>query len=96
MIRAIKVFVLLVALAAMLGVATVSASPAHWQEDSAASGRCELCITAAHLTAYEAPPVLLLPAPEISERSGQPLVVFGYEPVSSVCFCSRGPPALFL
>ncbi len=96
MIRAVKAFVLLVALAAMLGVATVSASPAHWQEDSAAPGRCELCITAAHLAAYETPPVLLLPAPEISGRSAQPLVFFCYLPVSLDCFCSRGPPALFL
>ena len=96
MTRAVKAFVLLVALAAMLCVSTVSASPAHWHEDAAAPGRCELCITAAHVVAYETPSVQPLPAPEVSGRFTLPLVFWGYDPVSIDCFCSRGPPALFL
>lgn len=91
--RTLKTFVLLVALATMLGVATASTLPAHWHND-AAPGRCDLCFTA-HVAVFESPSAQALPAPELSGRALVVLRYFGYKPTAAAPGSSRGPPALF-
>jgi hypothetical protein len=90
--RALRIAVLLVAIAAMLGVVTASASPAHSHLNGSAAG-CDICYTA-HMSAVETPAVLLFHGPEI-----QGLIVFlpllsGYQPYDSELSSSRGPPSL--
>lgn len=89
--RALKTFVLLVALAAMLGVASASVTPAHWHHDSA-PGRCDLCFTA-HVAAFESSSVDGLPEPEVSGQVAITVLFFGYKPATAVSSSSRGPPA---
>ena len=89
--RAPRIAVLLVALAAMLGVVTASASPAHAHLKAPDAG-CDICITA-HFSAVETPYVLVFHGPEI-----QGLITFlpllsGYQPYDSESSSSRGPPA---
>jgi hypothetical protein len=85
-----RTLVLVLALAAMLGIATASTSASHFHAN-AASGRCDLCVTA-HLPAYQAPPAQLLHGPELNGRTILLLPFFSYEPVSGQPDCARGPP----
>lgn len=91
--RSHKILILLLALIAMLGVATASTSPAHLHLTSS-SNRCDLCFTA-QIAAFENPSVQLLQLPAVTGRLSLFLAVTTYIPVNSQPNCSRGPPAPF-
>ncbi len=92
--RALRIAILVVAIAAMLGVVTASASPLHSHLKSSAAG-CDICFTA-HMSAVETPAAHVMHGPEV-----QGLITFlptlsGYQPYDSESSSSRGPPSLSL
>jgi hypothetical protein len=88
--RSFRTFVLLMAFVAMLGVATVSASPAHFHADSSANG-CNICF-AAHTVAFETPSIQAVFCPEIGDKAALPMPVSGYHARAAQVSFSRGPP----
>jgi hypothetical protein len=88
--RTLRTFVLLVAFVAMLGVATVSASPAHFHADSSANG-CNICF-AAHTVAFETPSIQAILCPEPGGRAAPLVPVPAYHACAAQVSFSRGPP----
>jgi hypothetical protein len=87
-----RFFVLLIAIAAVLGVATASASPAHFHADPPTNG-CDLCFAAhvaslepgaiaavTHAPLWDGPITLCSPIP-------------GYQIFRSSAYLTRGPPS---
>jgi hypothetical protein len=84
--------VLLLAIAAMLGVSAASASSQHFHTKSPASG-CDLCINA-HVAAEQArPAVYLLDVPELHARFVPGAAVAGSQILSANAILTRGPPS---
>jgi hypothetical protein len=92
--KRLRIVVVLLALAAMLGVSAVAATPAHFHLDSS-SNRCELCFTA-HVSVVQSPSVQPVQGIEVSGHATLLLPYFGYRPFSGRLSCSRGPPSLCL
>lgn len=90
--RGLRIAVLLVALAAMLGVVTASASPAHAHLKTPDAG-CDICITA-HFSAVKTPAALIIQGPEIQGLVSFLPLLSGYQPFDSESSSSRGPPVL--
>jgi hypothetical protein len=88
--RVLRIFILLLAIGAMLGVSVASAS----HVDSSPNG-CNLCFVA-HTVAYETPSAQPFCGPEIASRTTVVTPVFGYRECAGQSFCSRGPPLSFL
>ena len=84
--RRARILILLLAIAATLGVSVASAS--HF--DSSPNG-CNLCF-AAHTVAFETPSVQPFLGPELVGRSTVSAPVSGYQTCASDHSCSRGPP----
>ena len=89
--RALKVFVLLLAILATLGVSFASASPAHSHLNSSARG-CDICLTA-HLAADETPAIQPVNGPVLLGRTTLELPLVNYQPYAGQPCCSRGPPS---
>ena len=89
--RRLRIAVLLVALAAMLGIATVSASPLHNHLTGSAAG-CDICFSA-HLPAVETPAVHVLHDPQTAEPLIFTSAVVVYQALDGESSSSRGPPA---
>jgi hypothetical protein len=79
------------AITAMLGVATASASPAHAHLKTPDAG-CDICFTA-HITAVDTPCAYEFLAPQVGGVLPILPVQSGYQPCESESSCSRGPPS---
>ena len=91
----LRIVVMVVAIAAIVGVATGSASPAHFHLKTPA-GSCDICF-AAHVAAFEAKSVaVVLQAPHIVGRIATCSAISGYQLYLSKSSLTRGPPALAL
>ena len=90
--RALRIAILVVALAAMLGVVTASAAPAHAHLKTPDAG-CDICFTA-HLTAVDTPCGYVFLAPQIEGVITVLPMLSGYQPCDSESSSSRGPPVL--
>jgi hypothetical protein len=91
----IRFFVLLIAIAALLGVATVSSSPAHFHANPPANG-CDLCF-AAHVASLEARTIATVDhALLLQGRIVLCSAISGYQVFRSKAFLTRGPPSLSL
>lgn len=88
--RAVRMSILMIVVAAFLGVATASASPAHFHANSSPSG-CDVCFVA-HAAVVETPSLQLIHGPDIAGRATVLLPFFGYQAFSTQPHCSRGPP----
>jgi hypothetical protein len=84
--RALRVFILLLAIGATLGVSVASST----HIDSSPNG-CNLCFVA-HTVAYETPFVQPFCGPEVAGRTIPVTPVFGYQACAGQPSCSRGPP----
>src|SRR5438132_11984977 len=88
----IRYFVLLLALAAMLGVATASSSSSHFHAKPAASG-CDVCF-AAHVASLEAKTIAPGPvAPQVHGSITLCAGISGYRIFRNKAFLTRGPPS---
>lgn len=92
MSRLTKTVVLLLALAAMLGVSAASNSSAHIHLNSSTS-QCDLCFTA-HLAVFETPSIQHFYGPHQQQRAPLPIPFFGYQALVTQPSFSRGPPCL--
>jgi hypothetical protein len=90
--RPLRIAVLVMALVAMLGIVTASASPAHAHLKTPDAG-CDICITA-HFSAMETPAALIVHSPDIQGHITFLALLSGYQPCDSESTSSRGPPAL--
>jgi hypothetical protein len=88
--RTVRICILLVLAAALLGVATASASPAHFHTNASPSG-CDVCFVA-HAAMVETPSLHLVYGPDIAGRTSILPPFFGYQTFSAQPHCSRGPP----
>lgn len=87
----LRILVMVVAIAAVLGVATGSASPAHFHLKAPAGG-CDICF-AAHVAAFEAKSLAVsLQAPHVVERITTCSAISGYQLYLSKSSLTRGPP----
>jgi hypothetical protein len=84
--RAVRVFLLILAIVATLGVSTASA--AHF--DSSPDG-CSICFVA-HTVAVESPSAQPFYGPEMVGRTTLACYVSGYKACASRTAASRGPP----
>ena len=84
--RAVRIFLILLAVAATLGVSAASAS--HF--DSSPDG-CSLCF-AAHTVAWETPAIEPFHGPELVGRATVVAYVSGYQACADRTPSSRGPP----
>jgi hypothetical protein len=84
--RVLRIFILLLAIGATLGVSVASAT----HIDSSPNG-CNLCFVA-HTVAYETPFAQPICAPEIAGRATVVTPVAGYQACACRASCSRGPP----
>jgi len=85
--RAVRIFILAVAILATLGVSVASAS--HF--DSSPNS-CSLCFVA-HTVAFETPTVQPVFGPEIVGRAASIPLVAGYRACATRTSSSRGPPS---
>src|SRR5947208_478577 len=87
-----RFFVLLIAIAAVLGVATASASPAHFHANPPANG-CDLCF-AAHVASLEAAIIAAVAhAPLWHGHITVCSPISGYQLFHSKASLTRGPPS---
>ena len=87
----LRVCIVLLAIAAMLGVATSSTSPAHLHPKAPAGG-CDICF-AAHVAALEAKTVTtILQTPQVFGRVTACATVSSYRLLCRNPFLTRGPP----
>jgi hypothetical protein len=88
-----RIAILLMAIAAMLGVSVASASPAHFHAKAPAND-CGLCCTA-HVVSLEAHSIAqFVPAPDTEERIAPCAAVAGYQLLRDKAALTRGPPSL--
>jgi len=95
MSRWLRILVMAFAIVAILGVATGSASPAHFHLKAPAGG-CDICF-AAHIASFEAKSLASFLA--VPEQAGQTVIctaASGYQSFRSRSSLSRGPPTLAL
>jgi hypothetical protein len=85
--RIVRIFILVLAIVATLGVSVASAS--HF--DSSPNG-CNLCFVA-HTVAFETPSAHPLYGPEIAGLAILAAPVFSYQACDARPSCSRGPPS---
>ena len=91
----LRVCIVLLALVALLGVATDSTSPAHLHAKAPAGG-CDICF-AAHVASLEAKTgTAMLLTPQVFGRLASFCVVSGYRLLHESSVLSRGPPFLSL
>ena len=88
--RALRILILVVAIAATLGLSVASAS----HVDSSPNG-CNLCFVA-HTVAFETPAAQPFYGPELVGLATLVSPVFGYRACAIKHSCSRGPPATSL
>lgn len=88
--RLFRTIVLMLGLVAMLGIATISASPAHSHLTSSAD-KCDICFTA-HFSAVETPIIAPFHAPDVEEHAALVLAVSAYQALAAAPSFSRGPP----
>jgi hypothetical protein len=92
---ALRAAILIVAIAAMLGIAMASGSAAHFHTGSA-GGQCDVCMTA-HVVSVEARAVFhLFGSVEVHERLTPGSAISGYHLLLAHSSFSRGPPSLAL
>lgn len=91
--RVLRIAILILAIAAMSGVAAAAASPAHIHATSPAGG-CDICFTA-HIVKYQATFVIEVPAaPEaVRQAFASGVAIAGYQLFSNDTSSTRGPPA---
>jgi hypothetical protein len=85
--RAVRIFILALAILATLGVSVASAS--HFD---ASPNSCSICF-AAHTVAFETPSIQLFCGPQMAGRATPASLVSGYQPCFSRTYSSRGPPS---
>ena len=91
----LRVCIVLLAIAALLGVATGSNSPAH-RHAKAPAGGCEICF-AAHVASFEAKAFrAILHAPQVVGRIALCPAVSCYRLFYRSSFLTRGPPSISL
>src|SRR4051812_17199099 len=91
----LRFLVVLIAIAAMLGVVTASASPSHFHSNPPASG-CDLCV-AAHVASLEAAIIASVAhAPLWHGHITLYSPVSGYQLFRSEAALTRGPPSSFV
>ncbi|GEM_PF-5230536 len=90
--RVLRIAAVLLALIALLGVASAAASPAHIHLTTPDAG-CDICLTA-HMAAADTPCTLVFLAPEVRGVLTVLPVLSGYQAHSSESTYSRGPPSL--
>jgi hypothetical protein len=89
----LRFLVIMVAIAALLGVAAGSVTPAHLHAKAPAGGSCDICF-AAHLASPEAASLAsVLPAPETEGNVSVCETCAGYQLIHSTSFSTRGPPS---
>jgi hypothetical protein len=86
-----RVCVLFAVILALLGVATATASPAHFHPKTASG--CDLCLTAGLTAAAELAQVQALPAPQTRTLAGVMLAQSSYELLRYHASHTRGPPS---
>jgi hypothetical protein len=92
---ALRAAIMMVAVAALLGVAMASSTSAHFHARST-GGQCDICMTA-HVVSLEARAVFhLFGAVEVHERIAPGVAITGYQLLLAHSSFSRGPPALSL
>ena len=91
--NAVKALIAFCAVAAMLAVFTVAASPAHVHTKSLGS-QCDLCFAAHTVSAEEAANLRLVQRPDEHEYLLTPILVTGYRYVARISSSDRGPPSL--
>ncbi|HXJ39025.1 MAG TPA: hypothetical protein VNH18_07090 [Bryobacteraceae bacterium] len=89
-----RLCVLFVVILALLGVATASASPAHFHPKTATG--CDVCLTASHTAAAKLGSTQLLQAPQTRRAATLILAHFRYELLRYHASHTRGPPSLAL
>jgi|GEM_PF-3343497 len=89
--RAVRIFILALAIVATLGVATASVLPAHFHEDSS-QNNCSICFVA-HTAGVETPSVQPVYGLELAGQATLTLPFFGYQAFAAQPHCSRGPPS---
>ncbi len=91
--RLLRIAIMIVAVAATLGVAAAATSSAHIHGDSGANS-CDICLVA-HTVSHRATPTLhLLVAPALKHRVfAAAAESTGYELFLSSASLSRGPPS---
>jgi hypothetical protein len=88
----LRAAILIVAIAAMLGVAMASGSAAHFHERSTGGGQCDICMTA-HVVSLEARAFFhLFGAVQSQERVAPAVAAPGYQLLLAHSSFSRGPP----
>jgi hypothetical protein len=90
--RALRITVLLVALAAMLGVCAVSETPTHFHAGRPAGG-CDICFTAHVAINAQSTPLLAITAPGIASGISFAPEHSAYQARYAVATSSRGPPS---
>ncbi|MES1260147.1 MAG: hypothetical protein ABUS49_00320 [Acidobacteriota bacterium] len=91
----LRVCIVLVAIVAMLGVATSATSSAHLHPKAPAGG-CDICL-AAHVASLEAKAVTtILQTPRVFGRITASATVPGYRLLYRSSFLTRGPPSFSL
>lgn len=89
----LRFLVIMVAIAALLGVAAGSVTPAHFHAKAPAGGSCDVCF-AAHVASSEAQKsVSVLPVPETADRTAVCATCGGYQLIHSSSSSTRGPPS---
>jgi hypothetical protein len=91
----LRVCIVILAIVAMLGVATGSTSPAHLHA-KAPSGGCDICF-AAHVASLEAKTnTAILQTPQVFGRITAFSALSSYRLLYRSSFLTRGPPSLSL
>jgi hypothetical protein len=89
----LRFLVIMVAIAALLGVAAGSVTPAHFHAKAPAGGICDICF-AAHLASPEAAStVSVLQSPETAGMVSACETCAGYQLIHSSSVSTRGPPS---
>ena len=91
-LRTFRAVILLLAIAAMLGVAAASSSPAHFHAKPPANG-CDICFTA-HIVSLEAKAIpAIVHAPRVYGFLAPSAAVSGYRLLRGSESLTRGPPS---
>lgn len=86
---------MILALAAMIGIATASTSPAHFHAKPPSNG-CDICFTA-HIASLEAKTIAAaIQAPQVHDCILAAVAISGYRLFRGKAALTRGPPSLSL
>jgi hypothetical protein len=89
----LRLCVIMVAIAALLGVAAGSTAPEHLHAKAPAGGGCDICFAAHIASPQAASSVRALPAPEVTGSVSLYKACPGYQFVRSSSPSTRGPPS---